>query len=1045
MKLQIITANTYNCASDEIMSVLSQVDKHNLDNHYIVIVPNIASIETEKQLINTISGSFNIQVLSLNRLADKLLGNFDFITKQASIMLIYKLTIANKDKLTCYKHGFNNRGFAESMYEVITQLKFSNIKPSQLSLADLDVSMSGKLADIKLIYNLYQDYLSNCLDTGEQLDKLTRTIEKNSYITNCFFYFKDFDNFSLQEIEIIKKFCMYSKGVTVAATYNIGQLNNIYHQLINMSKANNIAYSIKQIKSCNNIVASAIEYQFNKLSSKCLISANDLMLYEASNAADEVEHLFKYIISLIRNNGWKYKHIVVISPNLSDLSILIGHYSLKYEVPIFIDNSTILTQHSLTQFVIDFLSMKSTNYAANNINNYIKNFFFDCEAASVQALDILMKQYNLSHTLLSCDTSSDIFTNSIAAINKLKQLIREFPIGSSVSDYIQCCRKIINNNIIKKRLAELAGIQAGLNNNLDSTQIIDKLNQILDQMDKLLYDCQLTLDQFIKMLISACDSVKISVSPKTSDCLMFVPLEKSRVYDYKAIAILGAVQDKFPNIKSDVRLLSDKDIDYLARRNLDVQPSIRNTNLISRFNIYQLLMQAKNTLYVSYSNSYNGQAESISSVMLSLSKIFSLDTNKDYPIYNQYNSPYRDIITCTSSVSALINDMRNYIDNLGKLRLNALYSVNNNAISYIYSPVELDKINCGIQLFSNKLTTSVSKIESFYTCPYKHFLKYGLKIEPLKISRFEPNDLGTIIHAVIEQYTRIYLIENESDQTTRLKANSIFDNIMANGIEQLSQQYLMGLRRNSSINMTFESVRNECAVLCIAIRKQIENSKYKPKFFELTFDKDIKIDDNLNIKFIGKIDRIDTYGNQSIIIDYKSGSLKSINETNLFRGNSLQLFTYPMALSKLNLNLSGVFYVMVSDKYDRQPLQYVGRLVNNLEIVCDIETNLNPSTKSNYISGLSRKIDGNLSISKTLISSQQLEQYIELAIVKVKQACKRIFNGEISVYPIEQASCKYCPYKNICHNFDLFSCQSEKITVNADDICNYLIEVARET
>lgn len=1040
MPLKIITANTYNCASDEILSILSRVNKNDLDTRHIVIVPNIASIETEKQVLSYVGASFNIQVLTLNRLADKLLGNYDFITKQGSIMLIYKLIIANKDNLACYKHGYNNRGFAENMYEVITQLKYSKIKPQQMNLSNIDISLKDKLSDIKLLYELYEQQISSMLDTAGQLDLLANAIEKNEFIKDCFFYFKDFDNFSNQEIDIISRLVKQSRSVTVATTYLSGHSNNIYYQLINMCRTNGITENVEKISSNNNQVAKVIEKQFNKISEKCVINSDQLMLYEASDAADEVEHLFKYVLNLVRNKKYKYSDIAVIAPNISDLQILISHYSTKYEVPIFIDSPNTLTQHSLTQFVIDILTMHANNYSTNSVDNIIMNYFFDCDRASVQKLDNLMKQYNLSHMLISGDTSDKLFDECRNAIDKLKQLASAYPLGSCVIDYINCCRKIINSDKTKQLLVALAGEQASLSVNVDSTQIIDKLNQLLDQMSSLLSDSQFNCRQFIKMFTSVCDSVNISVPPKSSDCLSFVPIEKSRIYGYKAIAILGAVQDMFPACKGDVRLLCDRDIEYLNSCNIFIQPSIVSSNLISRFNVYQLLMQTQETMYVSYSNSYNGTSQTISSAMLTLIKIFSQHKEEDYPLYNCYSSPLRDIITASSVSGALISDMRNYLDNIGKLRLNALYEINSDAIKYIYSPSDNKPVNCGIKLFNYNNSTSVSKIETFYTCPFRHFLRYGLRIEPLKLSKFEPNDLGTIIHAVIEQYTRS-LNEKETAKQTTAKVNEIFDKILQTGTEQLTQQYLEGLNRNSSIKMAFEALRSECVTLCIAIKEQVKLSKFKPKYFEHSFEKSIKINDEINVDFRGKIDRIDVYNDKCLIIDYKSGNAKSTNVNYLFRGTSLQLFTYPMALDKLLYNLAGVFYVMVADKLDSKPLTYNGRVLNDIQTVCDIETDLAESQRSKYINGVGRNKDGSLTKSSTLLSESQLNNCTKFAIKKVKEAVSSMFCGDISILPADKDSCKYCPYSNICHNFDLFSNQCEKVSVTIDDIC---IEVTNE-
>ena len=66
---------------------------------------------------------------------------------------------------------------------------------------------------------------------------------------------------------------------------------------------------------------------------------------------------------------------------------------------------------------------------------------------------------------------------------------------------------------------------------------------------------------------------------------------------------------------------------------------------------------------------------------------------------------------------------------------------------YIQTNNQPDKLT--VPLFSNHL--SASKLETYNGCPYKYFNQYGLKLYPFKQPLFQINEIGTIIHYVLEK------------------------------------------------------------------------------------------------------------------------------------------------------------------------------------------------------------------------------------------------------------------------------------------------------
>ena len=58
------------------------------------------------------------------------------------------------------------------------------------------------------------------------------------------------------------------------------------------------------------------------------------------------------------------------------------------------------------------------------------------------------------------------------------------------------------------------------------------------------------------------------------------------------------------------------------------------------------------------------------------------------------------------------------------------------------------------RLYGRKLRLSASRIESFSSCRFSYFCQYGLKAKPYEPAGFQPPEIGTFMHAVLEDVAR---------------------------------------------------------------------------------------------------------------------------------------------------------------------------------------------------------------------------------------------------------------------------------------------------
>lgn len=157
---------------------------------------------------------------------------------------------------------------------------------------------------------------------------------------------------------------------------------------------------------------------------------------------------------------------------------------------------------------------------------------------------------------------------------------------------------------------------------------------------------------------------------------------------------------------------------------------------------------------------------------------------------------------------------------------------------------------------------SVSRLETYISCPIKYFYKYILKIEDYFEPKTEVLKIGSAIHETL----RILYEEYKINLNESLKNKKLIEDILKK--ELMLQDYTI-----NSDNM--DTVKRYVDLVDKTIEMDLEylkNNNLKPISFEEKFIKSLEVEGE-EIKFTGSIDRVDTdeYGN-IYIVDYKLGA-----------------------------------------------------------------------------------------------------------------------------------------------------------------------------
>ena len=239
--------------------------------------------------------------------------------------------------------------------------------------------------------------------------------------------------------------------------------------------------------------------------------------------------------------------------------------------------------------------------------------------------------------------------------------------------------------------------------------------------------------------------------------------------------------------------------------------------------------------------------------------------------------------------------------------------------------------------------------------------------------------------------------------------------------------------------------------MCYAIYNSLKDSSFTPYLLEASFGdnqnyKPIKLNSkNGEYKLHGKVDRIDKFNDKIRVIDYKTGSIDSSDES-FYTGRKIQLYLYMNAFTQNGLIPSGAYYFPVHDgfekKADRNYLMK-GKTVDTQEVIMATDNNLQSGTKSQHVSVAINK-DGKVSKNSATLNESEMQNYLKYAIKIAEKGVDEITSGFIEPSPYIGA-CTYCQYGGMC-GFDLKSC-AERVAkkITKQTIVSAVNNVEKET
>ncbi len=1072
-------------------------EKIEADNQILIITPEQFSFTAEKKLMEAIDANavFNAEVVTLSRMAYRVINEIGGrtetnLSKCGKAMLIYSILNNNKKELKLIGKNDEN---VDMLDTAITEFKKHGISIEQLKQEidkQEDIYLKNKLTDLSLVYEGFENQLSGkYIDETDLLTILAENIENTDMFNNQYIYIDEFAGFTKQEYQIIEKLILVANQVTV--TICIDELNipknpntdifysneNTVNKLFEI--AQNCGTKVEEIKLENkyrfksNELKHLEENLYENRPHKYTNGVENIKLFLAKNQYSEIEEVAKNILKLVRDNGYRYKDISIITKNISNYSSLAKAIFDKYDIPIFIDENRDLNQNIIIQYILSVLEIFTKNWSYESVFNYIKTGFSNIEEDEIFKLEKYCLKWGIKQNKwkkeftygkyeekdkTEIERLERIRKDIVNPLMKLKSDIDNDKTAEGISKSIY--KFLVEENIaekINKKIEELEKVgQVDLVKEYQSS--LQTILDILDEIVLVFSDDKMTIDKYAQILKVGFKNSNLTKIPGTQDQVIMGDVDRSRSHKVKAIFIIGLNDGEFPSVHKDEGFLNDLDRETLKQDGIELAKGTIENLYEDNFNIYKAFSTAEEKLYLLYSSSdVQGKALRPSMLINKIKKIYPMLQEESDVIETKAEvlnkkTTYDELIIQLSKLKEQdeIDKVWYYVYDYYKkdTEWNTKLEQNLKGLNYTNIPEKIEQTNID-KLYGNTLVTSISKLERYRSCPFSYYLQYGLKIKPEEELKIQTLNTGTFIHEIIDEFF-------EAVREAGIKLAEITDEQLAEIINKIIDEKL-----KQSQNYIFTSTAKYRA-LVVRLKKIIqkalkyiigtlvqsrfevlgtevefgENGKYKP--IRLT------LEDGKRIEIIGKIDRIDTAqsedGRYLRIIDYKS-SAKNIDLNEVYAGLQIQLLTYlDAACKEEDLMPAGVLYfsmleqMIKADKRMEQEeieekiranFKMKGLILADVNVVKLHDKKLEKGSSALVPAYIDK--EGNLSEKKTSgVTAEQFEELQKYMYIVIKQISKEILGGNIDLKPYykdKKTPCKYCDYKSVC-GFNMGGCEN---------------------
>lgn len=1049
------------------------------ERNYIVLVPEQFTMQTQKDLVmmHERKGIMNIDVLSFARLAYRVFeetggGGLPVLDDEGKNLILRKIAGDYESELKMLGGHMKKQGYISEVKSVISEFTQYDIGEDEIERVMESAGESSrlyyKLADIRLLYRGFTDYLREKYITKEELlDVLSCEVEKSERLKNSTVVLDGFTGFTPVQDRLLGELMRHCREVIVTVTMDRRGNPYVYehpYQLFALSKQ--MVTSLLQIAKQNKIpVEEPVElydhvpWRFKEQEALAFLEKHlfrygagayekeqeQVKLHLAKNPREEAYAVAEQVRRMMREDRYRLRDIGVI---VSDMDVYADHLKqafIKYDIPFFMDHKRSILLNSFVEYIRSVLHMAEQSFSYESVFRFLRTNLAGFTYEEIDELENYViglgikgyKHWQEKWTRKlrgmaqeDLDKMNHYRRQLVEKVDGLIYVLRQR--RKTVADITRAIYEFMVQENLQVRLAEqeeLFKAKGELALAREYAQIYRIVIELFDKFVELLGDEQVSLSEYCKLLDAGLEEARVGVIPPEVDQVVIGDMQRTRLKDIKALLFAGANDVYLPGALLRTGLLSELDREKFAREKLTLSAGGKEKAYVQKFYLYLNLTKPSEKLDIYYSKvSADGKSVRPSYLIQELQKLFPKLKVRDEERYLKeqeltenigFDRMIREFVQKRHETDGAWCELYNWYKKNPKWQEKVERFLE---AGYYRKPLDALTEEAAERLYGEEFETSITRMERFAVCAFSHFLTYGLGLREREEYDFQAADLGNVCHRALERFS--YKVEREAGDWLKLteeKRKQYVEESVEEAIADYGNSILYSSSRNAYLIVRMKRMLEKTVW---ALTKQLAAGDFKPSAYELRFAN-------------GKIDRVDTCEDGDCVyvkvIDYKTGS-KSFDVTALYHGLQLQLMVYMDAALQLEQKKhpekeilpAGVFYYRIQDPLIDRPKEGEEQESILKELKPDGMISLEKEVLEHLdhcMVGESSVIpvkynkNGSLSKSSKAASAQDFYLMMKYAVNKVEEIRQKILSGDVKVNPYRrgtETSCDYCSYRQIC-------------------------------
>lgn len=1044
----------------------------------ILLVPEQFTLQAERELMQRLHlhGFFTINVLSPSRLYEHVLeaaGRDDRepLSDAGRRMAVSQALERLEDQLGYYGSIARRQGFVEKITALITDMKRGGMDPETLDEYAATLQSNAqkeKFADLSKIFAQYRTVLKDRFsDSEDQLEYVAGKLEQSQYLNDQHMYVYGFDTLPEHMMSLLCAAAPIAKSLTVAllcddepaadaelflpVRQGIGRFTDML--LERGIKVGRVILPKEELEHAAPI--RHIDHMLFSFAPRQMPEPQEhVFLFSGMTPFEEATTMTRHVLWLL-SQGVNIERIAVLYPDSNGYEFAATAALTDSGIPFYTDQKLPATSHGLIRYLLSALHAIADGYRNQDVLGMIKSGYAPLTFEEGCALENYAYQYGINRKRWLAPFTKGKEEERIRCeafrlrlieplIRARADLVAARDTVSSMTAAFGLLTDIGAYETLKQEEEKLLanGLQVRANQN---SQVWQAILALFDQLSRLGDGARIPLKHIASRLECGFSAISLAALPPATGMLHAGTLGHSLSEDVDAVFLLGLndgilARDSQSLLTPEERAKAQTDTGCFLGLTDDSRA------LFAKLDIKRAMTLPKQWLFLSFAKTApDGKALRPVALLNTLqTRIFSglpqsPVSAEELPLSSPQALAQLSLLLRAYQDGALINGLSDHWKGiLHKLQqssatasaaMHLLRALDFDASAQPLSPAQARA------LFGDA-ALSVSRLEQFADCPFKHFVNYGLRPEILREWKIDPIETGTFYHASLSNFSKL---AKKNESFPHLSTEAVTQ-MADEAIEPLIQELLTGPMGDGERSQArFELAKNAIRKAAVTITRQLASGSFTLYQTEASFGYDggmppivLSLADGKEIMLRGRIDRIDRYDSADSVylrvIDYKS-SQQSLDAARTWWGLQLQLLLYlDVCIAAIpGSKPAGAFYFYVADPLIesstdlapivegklREVFQLRGITLSDVEIL-----NAADSGEVKWVlPSVHQKSGGILKTAKAL-DMDQFTSLLAHARSVATSLADDLFGGKNEILPTrnqDMVSCTYCDFRVICH------------------------------